>query len=227
MADIFNEINEDLRRDQLKKIWDRYSTLVLATAFLIVAGVAGWRGYEYWRSVQGQEMGEAYYAAVKLSLDGDHTGAEAAFQRLADKGFAGYPVLAGLRAAGEKALAGDAPGAIAAYDAIAGRAATPPLLAGVARIRAAYLAVDVEERAAVDRRASALIDPGNPWRHSAREIQVLTAWKAGDYAAAGKLLEELQNDAEVPREFAARAEILSSLIRAAQGPEKPAAAPAK
>lgn len=227
MADIFNEIDEDLRRDQLKKIWDRYSTLILAVAFLIVAGVAGWRGYEYWRSVQGQEMGEAYYAAVKLSLDGDHAGAEAAFQRLADKGFAGYPVLAGLRVAGEKALAGDAPGAIIAYDAIASRATTPPLLAGVARIRAAYLAVDVEERAAVDRRASALIDPGNPWRHSAREIQVLTAWKAGDYAAAGKLLEELQNDAEVPREFAARAEILSSLIRAAQGPEKPAAAPAK
>lgn len=227
MADIFNEIDEDLRRDQLKRIWDRYSTLILAVAFLIVAGVAGWRGYEYWRTVQGREMGEAYYAAVKLSLDGDHAGAEAAFQRLADKGFAGYPVLAGLRAAGEKALGGDAAGAVAAYDAIAGRSTTPPLLAGVARIRAAYLAVDLEERAAVDRRASALIDPGNPWRHSAREIQVLTAWKAGDYAAAGKLLEELQNDAEVPREFAARAEILSSLIRAAQGPEKPAAAPAK
>lgn len=227
MADIFNEIDEDLRRDQLKKLWDRYSSLVLGAAFLIVAGVAGWRGYEYWQTRQAQEMGERYYAAVKLSAEGDHKAAEEAFRRLAEAGFAGYPALAGLRAAGEKALGGDAAAALRDYDGLAARAGTPAQLAGVAKVRAAYLALDVEERAAVDGRAAALVSAAGPWRHAGREILALTAWKAGDLDGARRRIDELLGDAEVPREFAARAELLSSLISAAAGPKKPAAAPAQ
>jgi hypothetical protein len=225
MADIFNEIDEDLRRDQLKRLWDRYSTVILAAAFLIVAGVAGYRGYEYYQGQQAKELGERYFAAVKLSTDGDHQGAERAFRQLESTGFGGYPLLGSLRAAAEIALQGDAPAALKAYDAIAARSTTPPLFAGLARVRAAYLALDVEDRPAIEARANALVAPGNPWRHSAREVLALAAWTAGDGETARKRLDELLNDAEVPRAFTARAEILMSLIRAADGPAKAATAP--
>lgn len=224
MADIFNEIDEDLRRDRLQKLWDRYSTVILAVAFLIVAGVAGWRGYQYWRAEQAKEMGDGYYSAAKLSAEGDHKGAEEVFRKLADNGAGGYPVLAGLRAAGEQALAGDAAGAIKSYEALVSNSSTPRTLADLALLRAAYLALDTEERGSVEARVAPLDKAGNPWRHGAREVQALAAWKAGDVEATRKRIDALLNDAEVPREFSARAEILTGLIRAAAG-AKPAAAP--
>jgi len=226
MADIFNEIDEDLRRDQLKKLWDRYSTLILGLAFLIVAGVAGWRGWEYWRLQQSQAYGQQYYAAVKLSANGDHKGAEEAFRQLGAAGFSGYPVLAGLRAAGEMALAGDPAGAIKAYDDLARQTTTPPLLAGTARARAAYLALDIEDRAAVEARAKALTAANDPWRFSGREILALAAYKAGDMEAARREFEALTKEADVPRDFTARAEILMGLIRASAS-AKPAEKPAQ
>ncbi|MEJ1158504.1 tetratricopeptide repeat protein [Prosthecomicrobium sp. N25] len=224
MADIFNEIDEDLRRDQLKRLWDRYSTLILAVAFLIVAGVAGWRGYEYYQAQQAREVGERYFAALKLSTDGDHKGAEEAFRQLGRTGHGGYPLLSALREAAESAMQGETAAALKAYDAIAASPSTPPTFAGLARIRAAYLALDVEERPAVEARATPLVVGGNPWRHSAREVLALAAWKAGDAEAAKKRIDELLNDAEVPRAFTARAEILMALIRAAAGPAKAATA---
>ena len=52
MADIFQEVDEEVRREQLKKLWDRYGIVVIAAAVLIIAGVAGYRGYQYWLAKQ-------------------------------------------------------------------------------------------------------------------------------------------------------------------------------
>ena len=45
MSDIFREVDEDIRRDQIKKLWDRFGPYVLGLALLIVLGTAGYRGW--------------------------------------------------------------------------------------------------------------------------------------------------------------------------------------
>ena len=82
MSDIFNEVDEEVRREQLKKLWERYGNLIIAAAFLIVAGVAAWRGYEYWQARKAAEAGAVYESALKLSDEGKHTEAEDAFGKL-------------------------------------------------------------------------------------------------------------------------------------------------
>ena len=46
MADIFHEVDEEVRRERLKKLWDRYSIYIIALAVLIVAAIGAWRAYE-------------------------------------------------------------------------------------------------------------------------------------------------------------------------------------
>lgn len=213
MADIFNEIDEELRNEQIRKLWDRYGVLVLVMAVAIVAAVAGWRGYDYWRSVQARAQGDAFAAATRLAKSGDTKGAEDALLGLAATGSGGYPMLATMRAAGTLAEGGDPAGAIRAFDALAAKSSTPALFADIARIRAAYLALDSEDRAAVEARVTPMALAGKPFRHSAREILALAAWKAGDLAGTRRWIEAVEADPEAPRDLSDRLAVLSALVR--------------
>ena len=83
MADIFHEVDEEVRREQLKKLWDRYSIYLIAVAVLIVVGITGWRGYEYWVAKRAAAAGAAFEAAITLSEQAKYAEAEAAFAKVA------------------------------------------------------------------------------------------------------------------------------------------------
>src|SRR5262245_50944598 len=70
VSDIFHEVDEEVRREQLKKLWERYQNLVIALIALILIGVAGWRGYEYWELKKASEAGAAFEAASLLASEG-------------------------------------------------------------------------------------------------------------------------------------------------------------
>ena len=48
MADIFREVDEDLKREQFKRLWDRFGIYAIIAAVLVVALTGGWRGYLAW-----------------------------------------------------------------------------------------------------------------------------------------------------------------------------------
>ncbi len=151
MSDIFHEVDEEVRREQLKKLWDRYGIYVVAAAFVVVAAVGGWRGYEWWEAKKAAEAGAAFEAAIALSDGGKHAEAEAAFAKIAADGTPGYRVLARMREAAELAQR-DRKAAVAAYEEIAADGAVGPVLQDLAALRAAALLVDA---AAFDRSAAA------------------------------------------------------------------------
>ena len=79
MSDIFQEVDEEVRREQLKKLWERYGTLLIAACVLLVVAVGGWRTYEWWEAKKAAEAGTAFQAAVALASEGKNKEAEEAF----------------------------------------------------------------------------------------------------------------------------------------------------
>ena len=67
MSELFDEVNEEVRREQLKKLWDQYSIYIIAVALLIIAAVGGWRGYQYLEAKKAAEAGAAFDKAAELS----------------------------------------------------------------------------------------------------------------------------------------------------------------
>jgi hypothetical protein len=223
MSDIFREVDEDLRREQVKKLWDRFAPYIIGLAVLIVAGTAGYRGWEFWQQRQAQATGDRFLAALDSSTAGAHDEAIAALQGIAADGSGGYPVLARFRMATEKAEAGDVAGAVTEFDTIAAGTASDEIKA-LARLRAALLLVDSASADDIQARIGDLAATGNIWRHTAREILGLAAFRAGDYSAARKQFEDISVDQETPQDLRQRAQLMLTLIAARIGPE--AAAPA-
>src|SRR5258708_37882091 len=82
VSDIFTEVDEEVRREQLKKLWERYGNYVVAAVILVVAAVAAWRGYDYWQIRKAAETGAAYHAAARLAEGGKPGQAAAALAKM-------------------------------------------------------------------------------------------------------------------------------------------------
>lgn len=217
MADdtFIREVNEEMRQDQAKAIWDRYGPLMLAVAVVVVLATAGWVGWDYWQNARASASGDRFSAALQLAKDGKTDEALTALETLEGDGHGAYPVLARLRAATVKAEAGKPAEAVAEFDAVSNDGSVPGSIRDMARLRAAYLLVDAGSYADVSSRAEALTADTNPLRHSAREALGLAAWKENRAADALKLFEQIASDAESPRNVRDRATMMAELIRGA------------
>ena len=211
VSDIFQEVDEEVRREQLKKLWARYQNYVAAAAVVLVLGVAAYRGYDYWQTKKAAEAGAAFEAATKLSDAGKHSDAEAAFNKIAEDGTTTYRSLALVRAANELAQV-DAKGAIAAYDKIAANTSVGPELRDLAALRAGALLIDHGTLAEARARLEPLTGPDHTFRHTARELLAVATWHAGDTAAAKQWIGMINTDAATPPDERGRMEMLSALM---------------
>lgn len=205
LADIFDEIEEDLRKERAKKLWDRYGWIVLAAAGVIVLGVAGWRGWQWHQHRQATAAAERYLAAAATADRGDASAAVEAFAALSADAPAGYRMLARLREAGAKAKLGQTGEAVALYEALAADPAAPPLYRGLATLLAVLHQADSGDPRVLADRLAPLAAAGAPFRHSAMELQAVLAERRGDRAEAQRLLKSLAEDRGAPEGVRRRA----------------------
>lgn len=221
MADIFNEVDEEVRRERLKRLWDRYGIFVIALAVLIVIGIGAWRGYEWYKAKQDAAAGTQFEHAVTLSEQGKQKEAEAAFAKLAAEAPSGYRTLARFRAAA--GLVKTKPEeAVRAYDKLATDPEISPTLQDLATVRAAMLQVDKVPFDQLKRKLEPVAQPGRPFRATARELLALSAWGHKDYAQAQHYIDAIMGDPETSSGMRSRVELLASVIA---GTVKPSAKP--
>ena len=94
MADIFHEVEEDLRRDQAAAIWKKYGNLLVGAALLLVLAVAAHWGWTKYATNQQMQASSDFLSAASTS---DVKAREAALGKIAAEGGI-YGVLARLRA---------------------------------------------------------------------------------------------------------------------------------
>ena len=211
MSELFDEVDEEVRRDQLKKLWDQYSIYIIALALLIIAGVGGWRGYQYLEAKKAAEAGAAFDKAAELSDANKHAEAEAAFADLAAKAPWGYRILARLRTAAEVANR-DKSAAAKMFDDIAADTSVGAPERDLARIRAAQLLLETTTYPNMLQRLEPATATDATFRHTARELLALSAWRANDTAATRQWLDLIANDGESPPSLRSRAEALQAML---------------
>ena len=210
MADIFQEVDEEVRRERLKRLWDQYSNLIIAVALLVIVGVGGWRLYQWWEAKQAAEIGQKFEAAALLSEQGKHQEAEAAFAKLAEEGTAGYRALARFRAAQELATR-DPQAAAKAYEALAADSGIGRTMQDLAEVRAALIRVDTAPYEELRARLEPLTGNDRPFHHTARELLALSAWRAADEKASRRWIDLILTDPQTPASIRARVEMLMAL----------------
>lgn len=212
MADIFQEVEEDVRRERIQQLWKRYANYIYAACFAVIAvtvGVVGWR--EYQRS-QNEKQAERFLQAIEQAGRGETDPAKAAFASLAKDGSAGYATLARLQEAALLAKAGDAAGAVRQYEAIAADSRADQVFRDLAVLLIVQDTIDTGDPAQLQNRLQPLMGDKSPWRYSATELAALIAKRTGDAAKAKELYTKLADDLTAPSGMRARATEMLAII---------------
>ncbi len=207
------EVNEELRQDRLRSLWDRFGVMIVAGVVAILAATGGWVAWTYWNEQRANASGDAFSQALDLAEAGRSEEAIAAFAALEADGYGSYPVLARMRQATAMVEAGDPAGAVAAFDGVSGDRSVPQSIRDMARLRSALVLVDHGTLAEVSDRAQPLMDDANSMRHSAREAVGLAAWKEGDAETSTRMFEQIAADGQAPTNLRQRAELMLELLR--------------
>lgn len=207
---IFAEVDEEVRREQLKQLWNRYGGYAIAAALVIVLGIAGWRGNQWWEARKAAEAGTAFEAAAALLEQDKYADAEAAFAKIAAEAPSGYRILARFREAAALAQR-DAKAAVTIYDTIATDSNAGLALQDLANLRAGMILADSDPYDALGARLEPLTGADRAFRHTARELLAFAAWRGNNAAAANRWIDMIITDAETPASTRTRIDMLIAL----------------
>jgi len=210
------EIDEELRRERLLRLWDTYGTYIVAAALLVVAGVGGWKYYEHRQAQANMAASTQYLIALRdFALKRPYE-AQKALEELLPKAPSGYAALARLRLAAYDGAEGNAAEALAAYDQIAKDGSVDPILKDFARLQSAMLKFDSISFTELKNQLSPLATERSPWRYSARELLGLGAAKAGWPAEARNYFQRLLDDRATPTGISERARVMVAALAEAE-----------
>ncbi len=207
---LFREVDEDVRRDKIVSVWNRFGNLIVVVSLLVVVGVGGYKAWQYWQAQKAEADGLRWYEAVRLAEQGKDAEADAAFNAIADTGHKGYAVLARLSQASELGHDGKRDEAVALYDQVIADSAADAPLRELARVRAAYLLVDTASVADLTKRLDGMTATTSPWRHGAREVLALANYREGNYKPASDLAAEILADPATPAGMRARVQLVAA-----------------
>jgi len=214
VADIFQEVDEDLRRDKALVFWKKYQNHILAFVIIVIgaaAGISGWRAY---RQHQIETSGTAYLQAME-TLERDPKAAGPQFDALANGG-SGFAVLARFQQANLALKNGDKAKAAQLFQAIAGDGSVDKAMKDVAAILGGLTLLDLGKLDDASKLVAPLTGDNQPYRFSALEIQGQAAFASGDKKKAKEIFTQLKQLGQLPNAPQAvigRAELMLSRLQ--------------
>ncbi|MEA3064325.1 MAG: hypothetical protein QOJ27_764 [Sphingomonadales bacterium] len=201
----YREVDEELRRDQLKTYWERFGKLVIAGILLVLALIGGFIWWQNHKQVKAGERGEQLISAFDDISARRKAAAMAKLDALAKSGSEGHRAAALLTKADLAVEAGDLKGAAAAFRQVAddGDLAQPYRDAALVRMTAVEL--DTLPPQAVVDRLKGLAVAGNPWFGSAGEMVAISYIKLNKPQQAAALFAAMAKDKQLPDTLRSRA----------------------
>jgi hypothetical protein len=213
LSDIFSEVDEEVRKDAYKQLWQRYGRHALAVVAVLLVAAAAYTGWQEWERRQAQERAQAFADTLDLAASGQEAEAIARFADMAAESD-GYGILAALEEAKLRRRSGDVGGAIEIYDGIAANQEVGRTYRDLATVLSVMLQVDEGDPAALDARLQPLAATGEPYRFLALELSALIALRDGRKEDAQQIYSGLADDATAPQSLRARAAEMASALDA-------------
>ena len=206
MADIFDEVDEDLKRDQMQELWSRFGKYVILVVSIVVLGVGGRQGYKIWQGHQAATAATAYHNALGAA------DLKTALTAELDQLNSGYSMLAKFRIAAAQALAEDYAAAEESYLALSTDPAVKQLYQQAALLLSVMNAPENRSADELVTRLAVLEGQAGPWQAMALEQAAGLALRVGDRKTAIAKYTSLTGLSDIPTGVRQRASQMLKIL---------------
>jgi hypothetical protein len=196
LSDIFREVEEEVRRDRLEKIWKQYGDYIVAAAALVILAAAAFRLWNVYEARERAAASIRYQAAQQLLQAGQSRAAAEAFAKLSKTAPGGYAKLSQLQEADALQASGNTAAALANYRKLA--ADSDDMISSIAKLRAAWILVEGAPKSEAESLIGGMAADSSPWHQVAREILAYADYHAGNTKQALAQYRALSKDPKAP-----------------------------
>jgi hypothetical protein len=201
----YREVDEELRRDQLRTWWQRFGKLVIAGIVLVIALIGAFIWWQNHQEVKAGERSETLLAAFD-DIEARKTGpASAKLDELAKSGSDAHRAAALLTKADLAIAANDLKGAAALFRQVADDDGLPQPYRDLALVRMTAVEFDTLQPQAVVDRLKGFAVAGNPWFGSAGEMVALSYLRLNKPQQAAQIFAAMAKDRKLPDTLRSRA----------------------
>jgi hypothetical protein len=212
VSDIFREVEEEVRRERLERIWKEYGDYIVAAAALLILAAAGWRLWNVYQTREAARASDRFIAAQALQQAGQAHSAAEMFAKLSQTAPGGYATLSQLAEADALSASNNKAAALNIYRKLA--SSGDDILSAVARLRAAWILVDGAPKSDIEALVGPLATNDSPWRQVAREILAYADYRAGAAAQAQSEFQQLVKDPKTPAGVKGRSQAMATFLSA-------------
>jgi hypothetical protein len=212
VSDIFQEVEEDVRRERYEQLWKKYGNYVLAAAGILVLAVAGYQAWQNYDLTQRQKVSDQFREASQAAQTGNPAKAENDFSALAKDAPSGYATLAKFHLAAAYLAQGKRDPAVALLRELMG--SSDNLISSTARLRLAWIMADASPKTDITMMLQPLLAADSPWRPAAQEVIAYIDLKDGARAQAIDEYQKLAQDAQASAALRQRAGGIAGYLQA-------------
>jgi hypothetical protein len=201
----YREVDEELRRDQMKTYWERFGKLIVAGVVLLLALIGGYIWWQNQKEVKAGERSATLVEAFDEVASGRKAAAVPKLDRLAEEGSDGHRAAALLTKADIAIDGKDLKGAAALFKQVADDEGLARPYRDLALVRMTAVELDSLPPQAVVDRLKGLAVAGNPWFGSAGEMVALSYLKLNKPQQAAGIFAAMAKDKKLPDTLRSRA----------------------
>lgn len=212
LTDAFiQEVDEDVKNDNLKVLWNRYGLLIIAFVVLAVSAAISFDQIKNWKIAQNQRHTEEYMAAAQLQAENpDNT--IAALQQVSQKNQGIFSDFARLQIANVLLNQDKIDEATAALESIVNDKQVNSEVQHIALVKLATYKLDTMDRASFEKLVQPLITENTSWAPIAQDLLAMSAIKNGDITTARTIYENILKIEDLPENFKVKVQDMLSSI---------------
>ena len=206
-----NEIDEELRRKQLKSLWDRFGLYLISIIVIIILSFGGYEFSNYLARNSSESASDFYQKALEANSDSREEEAKEIFNSLVNEknGYSGLSLFNLANISYDNGQIDDA------LDYLVQASENNKLSKNVrnfAILRSGYIMLENHKITVLEENLSSLLEGVGPFSFYAKEIVALAYFRDNNYLESSKKFNEIANDASSPKSISSRAKIFADQI---------------
>jgi len=213
---VFREVDEELRRERLEALWNKYGTIVIGAIIVLILGIAGSIWWQNQQVSKRQAAGDQYIQALRDVAKSDTDKADEKFKVLIENSPNGYEIMSRLHLAANLASKGQTGEAEILYKKVTLNPSADKILRDYAKLNLAILKLENATYEETSKALGEFTKAGAIWQNTANEVVALAAFKEGKYDSAKTRFSDILTNKSTPSALKRRAQVMMDVIATRQ-----------